>query len=109
MVTREQALVGRDFHFTGKHDCLKTVGPRGGETIKITNVRASGKCKTWVKSPERFHLPVKYGLYESYWIDETNCSEFHLASECPLNDEKISYELAQERYFENGPVRIEKR
>jgi hypothetical protein len=32
-------------------------------------------------------MPVKYGLYESYWIDKNNAMDFHLASECPINEE----------------------
>ena len=86
MITKEQALTAREFHYTGKHDCSKVVGPRGGVTVKITNVRASGKCKTWVRSPNRFHLPVKYGLYENYWIDENNCGDFHRSIDCPLHE-----------------------
>ena len=92
MITKEQAMDlwhGKEIHYTGRHECTRIVGPRGGVTVKIMAVRPSGKCKTWKRSPERFHVPVKYGLYESYWIDETNCADFHLASECPLNKVSI--------------------
>lgn len=89
MITKDKALnlyYGQELHFTGKHECKKTIGPRGGIEINITRVRTSGKCKTWKRNPEKFHIPVKYGLYESYWIDESNNENFHLASECPLNE-----------------------
>lgn len=33
-----------------------------------SKVRVTGKCKTWKRDPERFKLPVKYGLYESFYI-----------------------------------------
>lgn len=39
-------------------------------------VRVSGKCQTWKREPERFRLPVKYGLYENGAITETNCHEW---------------------------------
>jgi hypothetical protein len=85
-MTKEQAMDQKtqyaEIHYTGKHKCTKTIGPRGGETIKITRVRASGKCQTWKRDQNRFRLPVKYGLYESYEINQDNCEDFHLASEC---------------------------
>jgi hypothetical protein len=89
-ITKEECLsIGyKEIHYTGKRPCTRTIGPRGGITEKITRVRASGKCQTWKRDPGRFHLPVKYGLYESGWIDQTNCKDFHLAVNCPLNNEK---------------------
>lgn len=38
--------------------------------------RVSGRCKVWVRTPESFRLPIKWGLYNSGTITETNCSEF---------------------------------
>jgi hypothetical protein len=40
------------------------------ETLKDSKgyplrVRVSGKLKTWVRSPNEFRLPIKYGLYQS--------------------------------------------
>jgi len=40
--------------------------------------RVSGKVKTWKRDASRVHVPVKHGLYESYWIDETNLDLFTL-------------------------------
>ncbi len=42
-------------------------------------VRVNGACKTWVKSPERFQLPVKYGLDQSGYITEANAAEWVVA------------------------------
>lgn len=39
-------------------------------------VRVTGKCKTWVKRPEEFRLPVKYGMYESSYITHENSDEW---------------------------------
>ena len=91
MVTKEQAVnvaPGSEVHYTGQHPCTRTVGPRGGIKYSITTLRVTGKCKTWKREPEKFHLPVKFGLYESWYIDQRNCKEFHLASECPLVKEE---------------------
>ncbi len=73
------------FHYTGRHECTRTIGPRGGITVKVTSCRRSGKTQTWKRDPARFRVPVKYGLYESAEITEANAADWHLASECPLN------------------------
>jgi hypothetical protein len=84
MVTKEQAMTERYFHYTGRHDCAKHVGPRGGVTYKIVEVRRSGATQTWKRDTNRFRVPVKYGMYESGEITQDNCGDFHLASECPI-------------------------
>lgn len=88
MITKQQALAaatyGTILHYTGLRPCRLVVGPRGGQTEKITRVRVSGKCQTWKLRPEAFRLPVKHGLYESFAITEANAPDFHLESECPL-------------------------
>ena len=86
MVTKEQAISaqhGDTFHYEGQHKCRQYVGPRGGVTENITRVRVTGLCQTWKRSPERFRLPVKYGLYESGAIDEHNAEQWHRAEDCP--------------------------
>lgn len=35
-------------------------------------VRVTGKCKTWVRRPEKFELPIKHGLREYGYINHTN-------------------------------------
>lgn len=79
---------GQEIHFTGRHECTRTIGPKGGVTENVTRCRPSGKCQTWKTRPDEFRLPVKHGLYESGEITHRNCSDFHLASECPLNRER---------------------
>lgn len=90
MITKEQAMklrYGEGLHFTGKRDCRREVGPRGGVKEFITNVRVSGRCKTWKRDKARFHIPVKYGLYEHSWLDQDNQKDFHLPADCPLEQE----------------------
>lgn len=84
MITKDQAMTANDFHYTGRYDCWRTVGPRGGITERITHVRRSGQTQTWKRSPERFRVPVKYGLYESSAITENNAEDWHTAEDCPL-------------------------
>ena len=87
MVTKEQAQAANYFHYTGRHECTKTVGPRGGVTINITEVRASGRCKTWKTRPAHFRVPIKYGFYEHSYIDQDCAGDFHIPEECPLRKE----------------------
>jgi hypothetical protein len=39
--------------------------------------RVMGKCKTWVTRPNEFRLPVKHGMYDSFYITESNASEWY--------------------------------
>jgi hypothetical protein len=87
MVTKTQAVAathGAEFHYTGKHDCARIIGARGGVTIRVTRVRPSGKCKTWITRPYAFKLPVKFGLYESAYITNDDAGNWHTAEDCPL-------------------------
>ncbi len=89
MVTKEQAMAahhGQEFHYTGRHKCSKTVGPRGSITYRITRVRVSGQCQTWKTRPGEFRLPVKYGLYESSDINEVNAGQWHSPEDCETED-----------------------
>ena len=88
MVTKEQAQtlpLGAELHYTGREDCLRKVGPRGGIKDTVTRVRVSGACKVWKTRPAEFRLPVKYGLYESNAIDERNAEHWHLPEDCPAD------------------------
>jgi hypothetical protein len=97
MVTKEQAQnlrYGQTLHYTGKHTCSRHVGPRGGVTEKIVNVRVSGKCQTWKTRPQEFSIPVKYGLYESSYLTHTNAADFHLEKDCPLRQSETTTQAA---------------
>lgn len=87
MVTKEQALQFDEFHYTGYEECSKHVGPKGGITYNITKVRRSGKTQVWKRNPNRFRLPIKYGMYESSAITEDNADQFHVACYCPALQE----------------------
>lgn len=92
MITKTQAQLPNirnlEIHYV-KNFCNKTIGPKGGETIKVVRVRASGKCQVWKTRPNEFRLPVKHGLYEHSEINEKNCQDFHFAADCPLNNPEV--------------------
>ena len=71
MITKEEAANNRHFHYFHKGKCH--------------NYRANGMMKTWKRNPERFRVPLKYGMYEYGYLTEENCSEFHLpgGKDCP--------------------------
>lgn len=88
MITKQQALTlgyGAEVHYTGRHDCTRTVGPRGGVKESITACRVTGSIKTWKTRPAEFRLPVKYGLREYAAINHYDAGEVPVASDCPLN------------------------
>lgn len=72
MITKEIAINARyrqEFH----HVQLKNAD------LSPVRCRVNGKCKTWAKSPEKFRLPVKYGLKTCFYIDQNNCQNWILA------------------------------
>jgi len=82
MITKEQALTTNDFH--ENHSAIIKIGPRGGKfPPKIYSWRRNGKTKTWKRSPERFQIPIKYGLRTCDYITEDNAHMFHAAENCP--------------------------
>ena len=74
MATKEECMNETLFHYG---TCSRAVGPRGGVKEDIVQVRASGKCQTWVRDENKFRLPIKYGLYKSYEITHENADLFH--------------------------------
>lgn len=72
MITKEQAVALK--HGTILHHNTATQGK--GAPLRC---RVNGKCKTWKTRPEEFKLPVKHGLYEHGYIDETNAAGWSVA------------------------------
>jgi hypothetical protein len=99
MVTLEQlqatARWHTELHFTGRHECRINVGPRGGMQESITRVRQSGAIKTWKRTPGKFRMPVKFGLYESGAVDQDNTRFFHLRENCPALIEWADFQANQ--------------
>jgi hypothetical protein len=66
MVNKDKAMSQRQF----QHVTLKGAD---GQPVRC---RASGKCQTWKTRPDDFKLPVKYGLYQSFYITPANAGEW---------------------------------
>jgi hypothetical protein len=66
MVTKEQAQTARNF----EHITLK-----GSDKLPV-RCRANGVCKVWKTRPNEFKLPVKYGLYQYFYITPENANEW---------------------------------
>lgn len=82
MLTLEQALSASEFHYG---TCTRTIGPRGGVTVKSEVWRRNGQTKTWKRQPGRFLIPVKRGLRSYSSIDNYDAVHMHTAADCPLN------------------------
>lgn len=78
-ITKEQALTAREFCLNDR--CKRFTGPRGGVHVDMQIWRRNGKTKTWKRSPDRFEVPVKHGLYAYGYIDNTNAHAFHVYAE----------------------------
>lgn len=81
MITYDQALTAREFHYG---QCTRTVGPRGSVTERVEHWRGNGTIKTWKTRPGEWRLPIKYGMRGYSYLDHHNAREFHVAEECPL-------------------------
>lgn len=67
MITKQIAMVARNF----EHVTLKN---KDGTPARC---RAMGKCKVWKTRPNDFKLPVKYGMYDSFYITNDNANEWN--------------------------------
>lgn len=69
MITKDLALTTRNFEHVSEKNSDKTP----------LRCRAMGRCKTWKTRPAEFKLPVKYGLYQSFYITPANAAEWNPA------------------------------
>ena len=86
MITKQQAIMADEFHYTGDHECSRTIGPRGGVTEKVVRVRRNGATQTWKTRPTEWRLPVKYGMRarDQFSIHHYEAANWHTANDCPL-------------------------
>lgn len=89
MVTREQALTCNRFRQIAKLNGEIKIKPGSMNRVFVSdgtstpldtpiNWRANGRCKTWTRSPERFQLPIKHGLYNYGYITNDNAHLFEV-------------------------------
>ena len=86
MITKAQATSAgwrAEFHYTGRQECSRIVGPRGGVKITITVARLNGNAHTWKTRPADFRVPVVHGLHEYGAITQANAQHWHRAEDCP--------------------------
>lgn len=69
MVTKEQAMNAR-----WRDEFEHTIQKNSDGTP--ARCRVNGACKTWKTRPNEYRLPVKYGLRDCFYIDESNASEW---------------------------------
>lgn len=69
MITKEQAQTASHFEHVSEKNSDKTP----------VRCRAMGRCKTWVTRPTEFKLPVKYGLYQHFYITPANADQWNVA------------------------------
>jgi hypothetical protein len=66
MITKQDALTHMEFwHITAKN--------ADGTPLRV---RQNGACKTWKRTPDRFELPVKHGLYQHFHITNDNAHKW---------------------------------
>jgi hypothetical protein len=96
MLTRDQAINSREFHYNGPDhsryggnygraiNCTVTVGPKGGVKINKLIVRRNGATQLWKTRPEEYRIPVKEGFKGYGSITQDNAAHYHTADNCPL-------------------------
>lgn len=69
MANKTEILTAKNFEH-------KTLRNADGSPMRC---RASGKVQTWKTRPNEFKLPVKYGLYNSFYITQDNAEQWNVA------------------------------
>jgi hypothetical protein len=96
-LTRDTAITADHFHHS--EDCAQSVtyGPRGGPRFPRTEEwRRNGATQTWKREPDRYRVPVKYGLRSYGSLTEHDGAPYgpwHVgtATECDLGALRASY------------------
>lgn len=81
MITKAQALTAHEFHHG---NCTRAIGKRGAIKESITRARRNGRTQTWKRTPERWRVPIKMGLYGYADITPERANEWHTPEDCPL-------------------------
>lgn len=46
------------------------------DSSRPLEARRTGKTKLWKTRPDQFRIPVKYGMYDAFYIDNSNAHEW---------------------------------
>ena len=80
MITYEQAVQLKLYDIVHLDSACHPISGK-----RYTNkYRVNGMMKTWKRSPGKFRIPLKHGMYDYDMLTEYNAYRFHLESECPL-------------------------
>lgn len=63
MITKEQAIG------LSHGDILHHIKSKNADGSPV-RARVSGKVKVWITRPDDFRIPVKYGMYDSFYISK---------------------------------------
>lgn len=83
-MTPDQIDHAQVFHYA--RICADEVGPRGGHRYTVERWRRNGATQRWKRDPQRFRIPIKFGLREYGEITPSNVSAFHAAEDCPVEE-----------------------
>lgn len=75
-------VVNRRTALTAQYFWHKTAKRSDGRTS--IGVRRNGSTKTWKTRPSEFKIPVKYGLYDYFYITDKNADEWTTLEPEPL-------------------------
>lgn len=68
-LTRQTALTARTFwHRTATYK----------DGVRPIEVRRNGATKTWKRQPNKFQIPVKYGMYEYFYITDADAADWSI-------------------------------
>jgi hypothetical protein len=67
-VNKENALTANRFEHVSIKNADKTPA----------RCKRNGKTKIWVTRPDEFKIPVKHGLRDCFYIDNTNCNDWNV-------------------------------
>lgn len=80
-ISQEQADTANVFHQPNARPCESRQGP--------IRWRRNGATKRWKRFPGRFEIPVKFGLYSTDRLRDTDSSitYMHTGADCPVAPE----------------------
>ncbi len=88
-ITQAQADTATEFHAEMMYGRSVTpvtcTTPGFAANGKSLRARRNGRTQRWKRQPERFSIPVKFGMRarDQFRIDETEARHWHAAEDCP--------------------------
>ena len=99
-MTEQDIMECKLFHLNSGCEYSNT----GVRVNKQYRVRRNGMTKRWKRKPTEFKIPVKFGLYQYGYIDNTNVELWHCWYDCPLLTERERDEIAESRVLNHAYI-----